>query len=69
LMPQRQLHIGLSHFGSVFVAAKKRTFCLSLLIVPLVKLVVVFFRYCWSDPLKLHKSERSDQSVLRGVRG
>jgi nucleoid DNA-binding protein len=22
----------------------------------------------WSDPLKLHKSERSDQSVLRGVR-
>jgi RNA processing factor Prp31 len=23
----------------------------------------------WSDPLKLHKSERSDQSVLRGVRG
>ncbi len=23
----------------------------------------------WSDPLKLHKSEQSDQSVLRGVGG
>jgi hypothetical protein len=23
----------------------------------------------WNDPLKLHKSEQSDQSVLRGVRG
>ena len=23
----------------------------------------------WSDPLKLHKSEQTDQSVLRGVRG
>jgi hypothetical protein len=25
--------------------------------------------YYWSDPLNLHKSERSDQSVLRGVWG
>ena len=23
----------------------------------------------WSDPLKLHKSEQSDQSVLRGAGG
>ncbi len=23
----------------------------------------------WNDPLKLHKSEQTDQSVLRGVRG
>jgi hypothetical protein len=23
----------------------------------------------WNDPLKLHKSEQADQSVLRGVRG
>ena len=23
----------------------------------------------WSDPLNLHKSDQTDQSVLRGVRG
>jgi hypothetical protein len=23
----------------------------------------------WNDPLKLHKSEQSDQSVLRGIGG
>ena len=27
------------------------------------------FTSLWSDPLKLHKSEQCDQSVLRGVRG
>ena len=41
--PPRQLHIGLSHFGPVVVAAKKRIFCLFLLIIPLVKLGVGFF--------------------------
>ena len=29
----------------------------------------VFVFSLWNDPLKLHKSEQADQSVLRGVRG
>ena len=28
-----------------------------------------FVKVNWNDPLKLHKSEQADQSVLRGVGG
>jgi hypothetical protein len=31
--------------------------------------IFTLFDSFWSDPLKLHKSEHSDQSVLRGVGG
>jgi hypothetical protein len=49
--PPRQLHIGLSHFGPVVVAAKKRIFCLFLLIIPLVKLGVGFFSLLLTEKL------------------
>ena len=49
--PKTIAYIGLSHFVPVVVAAKKRTFCLFLLIIPLVKLGVGFFSLLLTEKL------------------